>query len=300
MMQLYLANKPLIDFFLISVGFAYSQQIVFRAGVFSIATAGFAALGAYCTAIMVTRYGMPFIVAVACGTLLGGFAGLALSIPLARLRGAFQAIATLAFVQIILSLLLYGESFTGGALGILNIPRAVDTLTLMAAVAATMYISWSIGRTSLGRTFDALRQNETVAASLGVSVGKYHGIAFILSGAIGGLFGALQSLYVFSIEPHDYGFHLIVAILTMVVLGGRTTLLGPLLGALILTLIPEIARPLAEYRPLVNGLILILVIIFLPSGVGDSIVHWFDRRRRAARRAKTPDTTEAPRAVTVR
>jgi ABC-type branched-subunit amino acid transport system permease subunit len=98
---------------------------------------------------------------VAADTVPDGIAGPALSVPLAWLRGAFQAIAMLAFVPIILSLLLYSESFTGCAPGILNIPRAVDTLTLMAAVAVTMSLSRSIGRTSLGHSFDALRGNET-------------------------------------------------------------------------------------------------------------------------------------------
>lgn len=281
MIQFYQAYQPIIDFFLLSVGFGYSQQIALRAGVFSIATAGFASIGAYTVGILATRYGMPLFVSVMLGVTLAGGMGLLLSFPLARLRGAFQAIATLAFVQIMISLLLYGEGFTGGALGVTGIPRAANTIVLLVAVAVIMYVMWSIGRTSIGRVFDALRQEESVAASLGVNIGKYHALAFVLSGAIGGLFGGLQALYVFQIEPNNFGFAFMVNVLTVVILGGRTTLIGPIMGAAIMALLPELARPLAEYRPAMNGVILILVITFLPNGVGDEIVFWLRRRRHA-------------------
>ena len=282
MIEFFLANKPVFDFFLLSLGFAYSQQIVFRAGVFSIATAGFASLGAYATAILITRYGVPIFPSLVAGTLIGGIADWLLAVPLARLRGAFQAIATLAFVQVIVSLLLYGESLTGGALGVNGIPRAVGTIWLLVAVGATMYLMWAIGRTGIGRAFDALRQEETVASSLGVSIPRYHALAFVLSGVIGGLFGGMQALYVFQIEPTQYGFHFMVVALTIVVLGGRVTLWGPIAGAAIMALIPEVARPLAENRQVIYGAILIAVIIFVPNGVGDSLVHWL-RNRRVAR-----------------
>ncbi|GKY89584.1 branched-chain amino acid ABC transporter permease [Sinisalibacter aestuarii] len=298
MIQFYYAYQPIIDFFLLSVGFGYSQQIALRAGVFSIATAGFAAIGAYTVAILVTKSGFPIAASVVLGMVIAGVGGLLLSLPLARLRGAFQAIATLAFVQIVISLLLYAEDFTGGALGVTGIPRVMNTGILLVIVAVVMYVMWSIGRTGLGRIFDALRQEESVAASLGVNIGRYHALAFILSGAVGGLFGGLQSLYVFQIEPHNFGFAFMVNVLTVVILGGRTTLLGPIMGAAIMAILPELARPLAEYRPAVNGVILILVITFLPNGVGDEIVFWFRRRRHAAAAANRAQAKEAKDAVT--
>lgn len=298
MIQFYYAYQPIIDFFLLAVGFGYSQQIALRAGVFSIATAGFGALGAYTVAILATKTGVPLFAAVLLGTVIAAAVGFLLSLPLARLRGAFQAIATLAFVQIVLSFLLYGEGFTGGALGIMGIPRAVNTGILLLVVALVMYVMWSIGRTGLGRIFDALRQEESVASSLGVNIGRYHALAFVISGAIGGLFGGLQSLYVFQIEPHNFGFAFMVNILTVVILGGRTTLLGPIMGAAIMAILPELARPLAEFRPAVNGVILILVITFLPNGVGDEIVFWFRRRRQSKAAETRANAKEAKDAVT--
>jgi branched-chain amino acid transport system permease protein len=281
MINFYLSYQPIIDFFLLSLGFGYSQQIALRAGVFSVATAGFAALGAYTVAILATRTEIPIFIAVILATIVGAVAGGLLSVPLARLRGAFQAIATLAFVQIVVSMLLYSEDFTGGALGINNIPRTVDTLILLVTVLLVIYLMWAIGRTGIGRAIGALRQDETVAASLGVSIRRYHALAFILSGLIGGLFGGLQSLYVFSIEPTQFGFAFMVNILTLVVLGGRSTLFGPIAGAAILAILPELARPLAEFRPLVNGIILIAVIVYMPNGVGDGLVQMLRNRRKA-------------------
>jgi branched-chain amino acid transport system permease protein len=104
----------------------------------------------------------------------------------------------------------------------------------------------------------------------------------MLSGLFAGLFGGLQSLYVFAIEPVDFGFAFMVTALTIVVLGGRTTVWGPIIGAAIMAVLPEIARPLEENRELVSGLILILVITFLPKGVGDALVDWLRHRGRAA------------------
>ena len=292
MMSFYYANQPLIDFFLLAVGLGYSQQLALRAGVFSIATAGFSALGAYATAILVTRHGVPVPFAIMIAALVGIAASYILSVPLARLRGAFQAIATLAFVQVVIALLLYFEAYTGGAIGISGIPRVMNTGWLLLAVLVTIYVIWSINRTSVGRVFSALRQDDSVAASLGIPIKNYYALAFVLSGVIGAVFGSLRSLYVFNIEPIDFGFHAMVASLTVVVLGGRNTLLGPIAGALIMAVLPELARPLAENRGIVNGAILILVITFLPNGVGDELVYWF--RRRMRRRNQTTALTPQP------
>lgn len=282
MMDLIDAYRPVIDFFLISLGLAYSQQITKRAGVFSVAPAGFASLGAYCTAILVTRQGVSPMAGVVVATFAGLIVGGLLSIPLARLRGVFQAIATLAFVEIVVSTVLYAEDLTGGASGINNIPKVVTTWHLLAAVGVVMYFMWAIGRTGVGRAFDSLRQDETVAACLGVSIRRYHTLAFVISGALGGLFGGMQSLYVYSIDPSQFGFPLVVSVLAAIVLGGRATVIGPVIGTAILALLPELARPLAENRPLINGVLLIVIITFLPNGVGDSMMTYF-RNRRIAR-----------------
>jgi branched-chain amino acid transport system permease protein len=288
MMNLIYTYQPLFDYFLLAVGFAYSQQMVLRAGVFSIGSAGFACIGAYAVGILVKNQGWNPLLALAVGTAIGCLGGLLLSIPLARLRGVFQAIATLAFVQIVVSLCLYFEEVTGGPQGFNNIPKLVGTEHLVLAVAVTIYFMYVISRSSIGRAFDALRQDETVGATLGISIRKYHMIAFILSGALAGFFGGMQSLYTYSIEPEMFGFAFLVAALTYIILGGRGTVTGPIIGAAIMSLLPELARPLADNRQFFQGVLMMVMVAFMPHGVFDGFVLYM-RKRRAAERELWPD-----------
>ena len=274
-------HLPLLDLIFIGTGYALSQAIVFRAGTFSVATSGFAALGAYCVAILVVKHGIHPAVAVGLGTLLGLFSGLLLSMPLARLRGVYQAIASLAFVEILVALILYFEALTGGPLGFHNIPRLVNTWTLFFAMAATMLLLIVLGQGGIGRAFDAMRQDPAVAASLGVNPTRYHVLSFSLSGAIAGLFGALDALRNFSLTAEQFGFSILIATLSAVVLGGRRYVFGPLVGTAILVLLPEIFRPLAQYRQAVYGLLLVVVMAYLPFGVYDTLVMKLHNRRLA-------------------
>jgi branched-chain amino acid transport system permease protein len=282
MINFFMANQPVFDFFLLTLGFAYSQQIVFRAGVFSLASAAFAALGAYASAYLIVRMGLPVYVGVGIGVLMGGLAGYLVSIPLARLRGVYQAIATLALVEVTVAVALYAEPITGGAVGFNNIPKHIGTFEILLAVAIVTYFLYAINISRIGRGFDALRQDEFVAASLGVSSRKQHTLAFIVSGLIGGLFGGMQSMYSYSVEPHQFGFGFMVTTLAAIVLGGRRTLLGPVIGSAIVILLPEIARPLAEYRQIVVGMILVIVVIYTPQGLGDTFLAWLRHRRAQA------------------
>ncbi|MGE0768537.1 MAG: branched-chain amino acid ABC transporter permease [Hyphomicrobiaceae bacterium] len=277
-MDFFVIYQPLFDLFLISAGFALSQYIVLRAGVFSIGTVGVVAIGAYVGAILMTNYGISIWIAAPVSTLTGLVVGLLLSIPLARLRGPYQAIATLSFVQIVVSIALYAEGATGGAAGFSNIPKQVSTLGLLAAVLIVIYVLVALDRSRIGLFFDALRQDESVAGAFGVSVGFYHALAFALSGAIAGLFGALQAGYIYSIAPQQYGFGLLATTLAAVILGGRRSVAGPIIGAAIMTFLPELGRPMAENRLLVVGLLLVLVIRFMQRGIADSAISAFRRK----------------------
>jgi branched-chain amino acid transport system permease protein len=281
MLDFFAPHLPLLDLIFIGTGYALSQAIVFRAGTFSVATSGFAALGAYAAAILTVKHGVHPAAAVALGTLLGLLCGLLLSIPLARLRGVYQAIASLAFVEILVALILYFDELTGGPLGFNNIPRVVTHWMLFFAVLATMALLIVLGQGAIGRAFDAMRQDTPVAASLGVNPTKYHVLSFALSGAIAGLFGGLDALRNFSLTAEQFGFSILIGTLSAVVLGGRRSVLGPLIGTTILVLLPEIFRPLAQYRQAIYGLLLVVVMAFLPFGVYDSIVMKLHNRRLA-------------------
>lgn len=273
-MNFFQANQPVFDFFLLTLGFSLSQQIVLRAGVFSLASAAFAALGAYSTAILVVNAGVPVFLGIVLGMLFGGLAGYLVSLPLARLRGVYQAIATLALVEVTVAVALYAEPITGGPVGFNNIPKHVGTWEILIAVGVVMYLLYAQNISRIGRGFDALRQDEYVAASLGVSSRNLHTMAFITSGLIAGLFGALQSLYSYSVEPHQFGFGFMVTTLAAIILGGRRSLWGPVIGSAIVVLLPEIARPLAEYRQMVVGSVLVIVVLFTPQGLADTLIAW--------------------------
>lgn len=295
MMNFFHANQPVFDFFLLTLGFSLSQQIVLRAGVFSLASAAFAALGAYGTAIAVVNAGVPVFLGIVLGMLFGGLAGYLVSVPLARLRGVYQAIATLALVEVTVAVALYADPITGGPVGFNNIPKHVGTLEILIAVGVVMYLLYAQNISRIGRGFDALRQDEYVAASLGVSSRGLHTLAFVTSGLIAGLFGALQSLYSYSVEPHQFGFGFMVTTLAAIILGGRRSLWGPVIGSAIVVLLPEIARPLAEYRQMVVGSVLVLVVLFTPQGLADTLISW--RKHRRAQQLKASAQTAVSQSV---
>ncbi len=284
-MDTFLSFRPLFDLFLIHLGFAYSQYIVLRAGAFSIGNVGLSAIGAYTAAILTVQFGLPLPVTLLAGALMGLVFGILLAIPLARLRGVYQAIASLAFVQIVLSANLYAENITGGAMGFTGIPKLAGTGTLLLFAAATLYVMFAISRSRLGRAFDAVREDEGMAVSLGINATRTQAIAYAISGLLAGLFGSLEALHSYAVEPNQFGFHLIIIILSYVVLGGRRSVWGPLVGVALLIALPEISRPLADARIMIYGLILMLVMNFMPRGIVDTIILWRQNRKSTA--AKT-------------
>jgi branched-chain amino acid transport system permease protein len=293
-MQFFSIYQSLIDIVLINCCLAFSQYVVLRAGVFSLATSGIASIGAYTAAILTMRHGMPDWLGILAGTFLGMLTSIVLSIPLARLRGVFQAIATISFMQIVMSVTLYADGLTGGAIGIYGIPKLVSTGTLIIVVAALIWLLSLINASSIGRAFDVIREDETVAVSLGVSIVKYHTIAFALSGAIAGLAGALLTYNTRAIDPQQFGFSLMVTALAMVVMGGRVSVWGPVVGASVLTLLPELIRAFADQRSVTYGALLMIVIIYLPDGIVDTLkARWLRLSQKERAPMLGPDQLEA-------
>ena len=277
-----LTYRPLFDLICIYSILAFSQYVALRAGLFSLATPGFASIGGYAGAILLKETALGPVLSGLGAILCGIAAGLFLSLPLARLRGAFQSIATIGFVQIMVSLTLYAQPLTGGPLGLNAIPKVATTSVLVPIVIALAALLAVINRSGIGRAFDAIRQDYTVAMSLGISVSRYFRYAFALSGAIGALGGCLLAYNTYSIQPDVFGFPMLVLIIAAVILGGRSMVAGPLVGTAFLIILPELIRPLADARLLLQGLLLILVIIYLPQGIVDSLAHRWKLRRASA------------------
>jgi len=287
--------EAVVENALLYSGLALSQYILLRAGIFSVATVAFAALGAYAAAIATLSYAAPAPLGVLIGCLVGMVSGACLFLPLARLRGVFQAIASFSFVQIVQSLLYYSESVTGGSGGLNGIPKTVGLGTVIVWVAVASAFLVLLARCSVGRALDAIRQDETVAVSLGINVRKLHLAAFVISGGLAGTTGALLAYHDYSLMPETFGFGLLVDVLAFAVLGGFLSVLGPIVGAFVLLALPEIFRVFAEYRLVLMGVLLIGVMIYLPHGIVDTIgLALRSRSRRSAGRLQSTTTGVRP------
>lgn len=279
MIDYLLSYSSVLDQVLIYALLAMSQAVVLRAGTFSIGTAAYAAIGAYTAAILATRLEWAAPLAIACGMLLAGIVSGLMAYPLSRLRGVFQALATLALVQVMVTITQNWDSVTNGVLGISGIPKAATTGWLLPIVALCIGLTWSLGKFSLGSAMDVIRADETVAVSLGIRVAYHQRLAMTLSGLLAGLAGALHAFNSYAISPEEFGFGMAVHALAAAVLGGATSIWGPLVGSAVLTTLPEFVRVFADYKGVVQGVLLMLIIIYLPHGIADTLAAWRHDKR---------------------
>lgn len=250
---------------------AYSQYIPLRAGVFSIATPGFVLLGAYASAVLQMRAGMPAVVAVLVSVLIGALLGAALGYLVRRLRGMYQGIATLAFVVLLQEIAREWDGLTGGAFGLVGIPNWGRLPVLIALLVITIVGVIMLDRSITGMRMSACRIDEVASASLGVDVAGHRLVALTLSGALGALGGVALGANQFAITPEGFGFSLVVSTLIAVVVGGYRVWAGPLVGILVLQLIGQGFSSLGGWAAIVQGGLLLFVMIFMPEGIAGGI-----------------------------
>ena len=248
---------------------ALSIWLTLACGMLAMANAAFMGIGAYTSAILTMNYGVPFPVALAAGMAAPALTAFVIGRPTLRLSGVYLAMATLAFGEVVRIALLNAESLTGGALGLNGIPPLTQWWHVALAVVLVLLVLWRLRRSKVGRAFEAIKEDETAAGLMGIDVGANKMLAFVLGAAIAGLAGALNAHLTFFIGPNEYGFDRGVEILTMAILGGINGLAGPVLGGVILTVLPEALRGFGDFRLLVNGVILVLIVLFLPNGIWD-------------------------------
>ena len=238
--------------------------------------AGFMAVGAYASAIFMTRLGLrgqgAFAVAAVLGGLAAALAGFLIGIPALRLKGDYLAIITLGFGEIIRVILtnlddVLGFSFTGGAGGLLGIPKTTNFLNTFLWVGITCFLIHTLMKSRHGRAIYAIRENEIAAEASGIPVTAYKTFAFVVSAFFAGVAGALYSGYLGILKPDNIKFMTSIEILVMVVLGGMGSMLGSVVSAAVLTALPEALRVFSDWRMIAYALLLILVMIFKPSGL---------------------------------
>jgi branched-chain amino acid transport system permease protein len=271
---------------------ATSMFLVLYSGQLSLAAPGFMAIGAYVSVLMGLYWHTPGVLNMPAAALLAGVVGLLVGLPVLRLRGVFLAIATIGFIEALRLGVILNVPITGEGLGLGN--SSVDPLggvnVILISLIAIVFVVWRLTKGRLGNAWAAIRQDELAALSQGIHVARYKMIAFVISALMAGYGGALEAHLTFNIDPGDaqYGVTRAVQVLTFAVLGGSGFVLGPVVGAMIITLLPYIFSAAGPYINVVAGIFLIAVIIFRPQGIvgrgGLAIVRpsWWPRARVSA------------------
>lgn len=267
--------------------------LVGHAGQISLGHAGFYGLGAYTTAVLTATLGLPVPLGMAAGVLAAVAVAFLVGIPSLKLTGHYLAMATLGF-GIILSIL-FNETvaITGGPSGFTGIPRpAVGGAPLgdlayyfivAGSLCLVLLLSLNLLHSRLGRALRALHTSEKAAQAMGIDVARHKLFVFVLSAGFAGLAGVLYAHYLTFIAPASFGFSFSVELIVMVVLGGMTSLLGSVLGAFFLTVLPEFLRVFENVEVLLFGLILVLCMLYLPGGLAGGLAALTERLRRTAR-----------------
>lgn len=258
---------------------ALSIYLTLSCGMLALANAAFMGIGAYTSAILTMNHGWPFPAVLAAGMAAPALVAFVIGKPVLRLSGVYLAMATLAFGEVVRIAVLNGGDLTGGALGLNGIPQSTQWWHVAGGVAVVVFALGRLRRSKIGRAFEAIKEDETAAGLMGIDVAGHKMLAFVLGAAVAGLAGTLDAHLTFFIGPQEFGFDRGVEILTMTILGGINSLVGPVVGSVIVTLLPELLRGLQDYRGVFNGLILVAIVLFLPKGLWNPA--WLKRRVRA-------------------
>lgn len=247
-------------------------------GQISLGQAAFYAIGAYTSALLNTVFGLSFWVTLPLAMIVSGVFGLILAIPALKIKGKYLVLLTIGFGEIIRLVLLNWQEVTGGTSGVLRIQSPAifgfqfDTLqkyyflVLIFCVLLFLYQKRLVN-TRTGRALIAVREDEAAAELIGINLAHHKIQAFVISAIYCGIAGCLYAHMVKYISPDTFRYDESVMILSMAVVGGIGTLTGPLIGAILLTILPELLRQIGNYRLVIYGVLLILVIMFYPGGL---------------------------------
>ncbi len=302
------SQKEILVFLVINVLVVCSYRLLTLTGEWSLGHAVMVGVGAYASALLAKRLGVPVPIAMLFGACTAALVAYVLSFPLFRMKGFYFLIGSFAAGEVIrLCWKRFREPF-GGPKGLKLIPGVPDIdlgfveiaffeptsfyyLTLLV-VALCLVVLHRIERSRIGLTFHAVHWQDKLAESVGVDTWRYRTLAFVTASFFGGLAGALQAHYIGTINPNVFDVEFMVFILIWVIVGGTATFYGPILGVVVLTVINEIVlRQLGVdlWRPFIYGAILVASILFLPKGLESLVPKLRDltqtRRKRSAERA---------------
>jgi len=280
--QLHLAALICVYWILI----AGLNLVVGYTGQLSIGHVGLLAIGAYAFAILAGKMGWHPAAALIAAGALGGLCGLALGLPSLRLPGFYFAMATMAFALIVGEIVLAQVGLTGGGIGLPGpvFPAPFDTphgfYYLVAALAVlTTWLSWNVARRLWGIGLMSIRDNPVAAQAVGVPLFRAKLTVFVFSGITAGIAGATFSSLQSYITPDTFVFELSLFFFVCIIIGGRGSIVGPFLGTVVLTALPELVAPLAKLGNFFYGLLLLVVVLAVPEGIGRMVEVVIERVR---------------------
>lgn len=276
----YIANLVLVY---VTIGIGFNILLGF-AGQFAFASAAFMGIGAYTTAILSSTFGLPFWLCIPLAGLVATALGLLCVIPAMRMASIYLALVTFAFAELMVWVFLNWKGMTNGANGIgVETPSLFgyrfggDTrlyYLLLPVVALSWWLSVRILRSYIGRSLVMVRESEIVARCNGINVARTKALVFGLSAFFGGVGGSLFAYCVGFILPQSFGLFQLVIHMGVVVLGGMGSLFGPIIGAVILTTVPEVLRDFQGIQEVLFGAVLAIVAIFMPNGIAGALTRW--------------------------
>lgn len=264
---------------MMNVVLASSLRLINLSGQLSLAHGGMVTVGAYTAALLVTKLGISSWPALLAAGLMAAVVSCLIGFPFSRLKGIYFTMVSVFFVQIIVLTVQQWCGLTGGASGLYGIPRPDGFLGITFASKTSFYylmlfltfvsllIMWAIERSRVGLSFRGIRQADSLAESIGINTTTYKVLAFTLGGFFAGLVGGFYAQYVSALDPTAFGFLFTIYILIYMIVGGAGAFVGPIIGAAVLTVLPEVARPLESYMPFVYAAILMAIIFLMPEGL---------------------------------
>jgi branched-chain amino acid transport system permease protein len=245
-------------------------------GMFHIAQMSFFAVGGYMSGIFTNLLGInPYFGAII-GGIFASLVSLLIGVPSLRVKGVYLILLTFSFHFALKELTDHFRDFTGGSMGMIIQPlqfngQSLNTIqyyyVILALFIVTIIVNWAVIRSNIGKALMAIRDSEVLAKASGINPYKYKLITFVLSAFITGITGSFYASYLEVIGTEIFSFHLIVNVMSMVIIGGIGTLMGPLAGSVIVTLFMEIFRKMDTLRPILVGVVTILVLLFAPQGL---------------------------------
>ncbi len=304
---------PAILLFLLVVPFLvtsrYNMHLIVMAGIYaimaigldiimgytgqlSLAQASFYGIGAYTSTLLALRLGLSFWVGLVAAVLVTLLTSLVVGYISLRARGTAFVIMSFSFQGIVHLVALNFVALTNGQMGLARIPspsiagfsfgsQKAFYYLVLAFVALTYYIAVRLTSSRIGRAWVSIRENELLAESLGVDPFRYSLFAFMIGSSMAGLSGSLYAHYASFISPETLSFGVIITLLVMTVLGGKGTIVGPVIGAVIFTVIPEYLRIADDLRLPIFGVLLIVLALFMPKGLVPFVQGWLRNRSRA-------------------